>query len=206
MSIITMCDKDAPGAYLSEYWTKQVSYNPGQEIWLHKTHVGLVLSTGENNGYDDSDFYAIVWNTEKSAPERIVYASTRGWSYPNQATVDATEETLAAYRAYQDQKRQEEIVRQAQREAATPSKGKTVKVIKGRKVPLGTVGTVFWLGEQRDFGNFPRNGYVAHGRNMSALARSLGFSDVRDGKRVGIVTESGEKFFLNAMNVEVIAL
>ena len=28
---------------------------------METTHVGLVLSTGEYNGYDDSDFFAEVW-------------------------------------------------------------------------------------------------------------------------------------------------
>lgn len=33
------------------------------------------------------------------------------------------------------------------REAATPSKGKTVEVFKGRNVPVGTTGFVIWYGE-----------------------------------------------------------
>lgn len=36
----------------------------------------------------------------------------------------------------------------------TPSKGDIVKVVKGRKVPKGIVGKVFWIGEDRRFGGY----------------------------------------------------
>lgn len=71
-------------------------------LWTWETHVGLCLSQYERNGYDDSDFYMVVWNPEKSEPETIMFASTRGWSYPSYASyVDATDEVKAAYAAYQ---------------------------------------------------------------------------------------------------------
>lgn len=72
-------------------------------IWLYDTHVGLCLEDGEYNGYDDSDFYMVVWNPSKREPERIVFASTRGWTYPCYGSKpDATPETLAAYAQYLD--------------------------------------------------------------------------------------------------------
>lgn len=43
--------------------------------------------------------------------------------------------------------RAEREARDAAIEAATPSRGKTVKVVRGRKVAKGTVGRVFWYGE-----------------------------------------------------------
>lgn len=113
---------------------------------METTHVGLVLSTGEYNGYDDSDFFAEVWNPVTGAPERIIYATTRGWTYPNSATVDATPEVRAAYAAWVAKRDAE---RRAAREAAERKvvrKGKTVKVVRGRKVPKGTTGRVIWLG------------------------------------------------------------
>lgn len=66
---------------------------------LHTAYIGRVLSTGEVNGYDDSDFYAIVWNDERQTAERIVYATTRAWTYDRSASVDATPEVLAIYEA-----------------------------------------------------------------------------------------------------------
>jgi hypothetical protein len=55
--------------------------------------------------------------------------------------------------------------------------GKTVKVVKGRKVPVGTVGRVFWMGEDQ----------------------------YREGQmRVGIATADGSKHYTAATNVEVL--
>ena len=61
---------------------------------------------------------------------------------------------------------------------ARPSKGKTVTVIKGRKVAKGTVGRVFWTGP----------------------------SDYGPGLRVGLETPEGERHFTAGTNLEVIAL
>lgn len=63
------------------------------------------------------------------------------------------------------------------REAGTPTRGKRVRVYKGRKVAVGTEGRVFW-----------------HGRCRYG-----------DGQRVGIETAEGEKHFTAEGNVEVIA-
>jgi hypothetical protein len=71
-------------------------------LYMETTHRGVVLSLGEYNGRDDSDFYATFWNEEKGAPEKYTYASTRGWTYPNHASVDATDDVKAKYRAWQD--------------------------------------------------------------------------------------------------------
>jgi hypothetical protein len=67
----------------------------------YTSHVGLCLSEREMNGYDDSDFYMLVWNEEKNAPEEILFASTRGWTYPCYASsVDATPDVKIKYEAY----------------------------------------------------------------------------------------------------------
>lgn len=117
-----------------------------EPLYMKTTHKGLVLDLGEYNGYDDSDFYAVVWNWEKNAPERIQYATTRGWSYPNGAKVDATPEVIAAYAKYLETVREKERIRRAEIEKKTVRKGKTVKVVRGRKLPIGTVGLCFWTG------------------------------------------------------------
>src|SRR6266403_971687 len=70
-------------------------------IWLYETHHGLCIHDSEVNGYDDSDFYMTVWNAEKQEPERICFASTRGWSYPCYgSSPDAAPEVMAQYDAY----------------------------------------------------------------------------------------------------------
>lgn len=60
--------------------------------------------------------------------------------------------------------------------AAKPAIGKEVRAVKGRKVPLGTEGRVFWTGD---------DGYGP-------------------GLRLGIETAKGERVFIAAENVEVI--
>ena len=68
---------------------------------LWETHQGLCIKDEEINGYDDSDFIMTVWDPELKAPKRICYATTRAWTYPSMASkVDATQETLDAYREY----------------------------------------------------------------------------------------------------------
>lgn len=76
-------------------------YGP-RPIWTWHTHVGLCLKEREYNGYDDSDFYMTVWNPATCAPEEIMFATTRGWSYPSYASyVDALPEVKKAYEAWQ---------------------------------------------------------------------------------------------------------
>lgn len=78
--------------------TTQYGKNP---IWLWDTHTGLCLAEREANGYHDSDFYMLVWDTEAQEPREICFASTRGWTYPAMGShVDATPDIVAAYEAY----------------------------------------------------------------------------------------------------------
>ena len=158
---------------------EEVTDYPGFDgvLYMQTTLVGLVLHTGERNGYHDSDFTATYWDEEQGRPEAVTYASTRGWTYPNSATPDATDEVRAAYTAWCDA-RDRRLAQEASeaREAGAlataryPKKGAKVRVVKGRKVPVGTVGTVFWLGA----GNY--------------------------GERVGIVDRDGVKHWTAADN------
>ena len=62
-------------------------------------------------------------------------------------------------------------------------KDKKVIVVKGRKVPKGTEGVVFWIGIQ-NYGKYHRSGYEV--------------------TRIGIKDEFGTIFWTSASNVEVI--
>lgn len=95
MSIRTMCDENTPGAVKNEYWSKQ-----DEPIYTHTWAVGMVVYTGEYNGHDDSDFYAIYYDEKEDTFKRCEYATTRFWSYPNSASVDATPEIQEKYVAY----------------------------------------------------------------------------------------------------------
>jgi hypothetical protein len=148
---------------------------------LRTTHKGHVLSTYERNGYDDSDFVAVVWDEVEGRTRHIEYATTRGWSYPNSASADATPEVVAAYEAWRDKQAAQERARKEALAAATPTKGKAVRVKRSSKnVKKGAEGQVFWFGRGRKFG---------YGEPPF---------------RVGIKFADGSKAFTTASNVEVI--
>jgi hypothetical protein len=131
------------------------TWNGGPDEWRPQadeytvTYEGLVLFTGEHNWHDDSDFYAMVWDAEAGEPREVGYASTRGWTYNNSATADATPEVQAAYDAWKARLAAERYDAYMAAEAAKVAKGREVRVVKGRKVPVGTQGTVIWAGEGR---------------------------------------------------------
>jgi hypothetical protein len=156
-------------------WTGKDANAPAREEDYEVSWVGQVVGLREMNGYDDSDFYAIVWDAAEGRTREVWYATTRGWTYRNSAAVDATEEVWAAYNAWRQARADEAAAAQAAWEAAQPRKGRTVTVVKGRKVPLGTTGTVIWTGP----------GY-------------------RGGERVGIKDAEGEVYWTAASNVEVV--
>ena len=176
---------------------------------------GRVLSTREENRRNDSYFHALVWDDEQEKPVEIMYGSTAwpgghpdyypdGWMHPQ---IDATPERRAAYEAYLSRQREERAEREARHAANTPDNGKRVRVVKGRKVPVGTEGTVFWFGKEREFGQCPRGGYKAEAKRLVAYARMICGPDGKgdkEGFRVGIQTDAGEKVFTAATNVEVI--
>ena len=108
---------------------------------------GATLGTWEANGYNDSDFYALVWTGEALAS--VEYATTRGWTYHNGAVADATDEVYAAAREWLAARDIRAWAQATAIDAATPDKGKQVEVVKGRKVPVGTTGEVIWIGEKQ---------------------------------------------------------
>lgn len=153
-----------------------------EPLYMHTTYRGCVLNTYERNGSSDSDFYASVWDDETGTIKSIEYATTRGWSYPNGATVDATNEVKAKANAYLKVQSKITWDRQNETEAKTPAKGKTLRVFKGRKVKIGTVGECFWYGKGKKF-------------NPSRWARA----SMRVGLKVG-----GETVWVDADHVEVV--
>lgn len=87
--------------------------------WLWRTHEGLCLRERERNTYHDSDFFMTVWNEEKGEPEEIMFATTRGWTYPAMGSfVDATPEVQAKYAAWMRARELERIARDRKGKAA----------------------------------------------------------------------------------------
>lgn len=147
-------DAIAAGITGQDIYTWRQACHAYAGIYLRTTHVGLVISTGEYNGYHDSDFFADVWNDEKGCIERVEYASTRGWTYPNSATVDATPEVLAKVAAYYQRMADAHAEkRRVEREAAEAERAEievqlaAVRKLKGSVVKLGKrEGELFWVG------------------------------------------------------------
>jgi len=73
--------------------------------------------------------------------------------YGTNAKVDATPEQIATYNAKVEADRlaayRAKRTREIEDEAMTVKFGRTVKVVRGRKFPIGTTGKVFWMGETK---------------------------------------------------------
>jgi hypothetical protein len=152
---------------------------PFDALYMETTYVGAVLDCREENHYDDSDFYAVCWDEAQGKIVRVDYATTRGWTYPNGAAVDATPEVLAKAAEWNRKQLVEAYVSRDQRKAKEVKFGRWVKVVSGHKVPKGTVGEVGWQGS---FGG---------GRNFGG------------NKRVGLRLKDGSMVFTSESNVEV---
>jgi hypothetical protein len=156
------------------------------KYYLYDTHQGLCLREFERNGYNDSDFYMVVWNPATKTPETIEFATTRGWSYPCFGSkVDATPEVIAEYEAYLEKQRKAAELAQDKEQARQPKFGRTVKVVKGRKVPVGTTGEICWVGVNQ----------FAHQSYYAPSKKSL---------RVGIRLLDGTKVFTDFANCEIV--
>lgn len=170
-------------------------------------YVGLVLGDREWNCYDDSDFYAVIWDPEKRRPFAAVFNTTRYYS-TGRCQIDATDEVRAAYDAWYAEKAQCELGAEMAEETMTPHVGKRVKVVKGRKIPKGTEGVVTWYGEDR------WNPDVRYGRGHYVPSRMAAFLDDnsdrynpmgrRSGFRVRLRLDNGSEVFTSAENVEVL--
>lgn len=113
------------------------------------SYVGRVLYKYEKNGYDDSDFVAIVWDDETNDFKHIEYGSTRSWTYHNHATVDADAATLLKAEARLADLLFKRAVESHNAHARTPDKGKTVKSLMTRGTKKDVTGEVRWYGEDR---------------------------------------------------------
>lgn len=111
---------------------------------------GAVLADREENGYHDSDFYAVVWDEEKQALRRIDYATTR-FDGGGTCRIDATPEVHAKAQRWLAEWAAPQIERMKRAEAAEIVRGDRVRVVRGRKVKRGTEGAIRWM-EERTYG------------------------------------------------------
>ena len=109
---------------------------------------GAVLCDREENGYHDSDFYAIVWKDDEGCCGNVYYNTTR---FPGggSCTVDATDEVKAKANDWIEAWAFRMLSSKADAEAARVEMGKMVRVVSGRKVKVGTEGKVGGQAEVR---------------------------------------------------------
>lgn len=125
--------------------TQKIKDEPYAPCLADVRHTGAVLGTFERNGYDDSDFLAIVWTGEKLTA--IEYASTRSWTCHNKAVVDASEDTIRAATEWYRAQWREATINNARADAAKPTKGRIVRSLTTRGKNVGVSGTVKWIGD-----------------------------------------------------------
>lgn len=171
----------------------------GQYVYMAETlGVGLTVGYSRESERIMSDvwadiLYAHIWNPETGRIDRVAYGNSE-FSDPSRVdpnlSIDAPAEVVAAANEslVAEAERQERLaydgrVAKAVEDAKVPSVGREVEVVRGRKVPQGTVGTVVWYGEGRSFGYPSRWSRPAY--------------------RVGILTATGERLYTDARNVEV---
>lgn len=148
------------------------------------TYAGATLGTYERNGYDDSDFYAIVWDDETQSIKDVEYASTRGWTYHNHASVDATPEVLDKARVWFANFLLTLWLSEAAEEAATPVKGDRVRSLTTRGKNVGVEGVVMWRGESRS-----AYGTWSHGWRLGIRVEGRDKLSYVDSERVEILSD-----------------
>lgn len=112
--------------------------------------VGCVLThpEGERIGFDMYESAVWVWNNTLNLPEQIfvdgIYAKSNK---------DATPEIIKKYVEYKQTIRERADKRDRCESIIATSKniriGDTIKVVKGKKHPIGTTGKAFWCGKNR---------------------------------------------------------
>lgn len=151
---------------------------------------GAVIALREKNGPWDSDFYAVVWDSEQRRVRSVEYASTR-YTGGCRADVDATTWSLRQARAWLWKCRADCLRDADKRDRDEPhslSRGDAVVLTSdhafkdkrsGETIDgvAGDIGHVFWIGH---FGTFYRNGYNHPSRFNG---------------RVGIEFEDGRRIF-----------
>jgi hypothetical protein len=166
---------------------------------LEVTFTGCVVSIDTESVQVMSDIWerhtsALVYDNEKGTfTHRFLY-SDYGSDRKSSATVDATDEVRALYEAHKaveaakkTLERAEAARERALQDVRTPARGKIVKVVKGRKIPKGTVGECTWYGEGRSYQPF-RSSY-----------RDRMSGPMRVGMKV-----DGKIVYTDAKNVEVV--
>ena len=136
-------------------YSKERDGGHAEIIETKETYVGRVLETYEENGYNDSDFYAIVWDDETNSLIHKQFATTRFYSNGYGATIDATPEIIEKATAERKNRFLKSAIEADEETAKTVAKGKMVEINRGRK-NRGIIGEVFWVGNPDKFSYYAK--------------------------------------------------
>jgi len=142
------------------------------------TFVGMVLQV---HGYvymgnDCEKAFATVWLEAEGRPKRVGYSSLH-YDYGqdrNSAVIDASPEIKTLFNNWCAAEEARHDAEEAARREREFGRGKKVVVARGRKVPKGTIGEIFWIGD---------NGY---------------------GESLGLFLADGTKVFTASKNCDII--
>ena len=136
-------------------YSKERDGGHAEIIETKETYVGRVLETYEENGYHDSDFYAIVWDDETNSLIHKQFATTRFYSNGYGAKIDATPEIIEKATAERKTRFLKSAIEKDEETAKTVAKGKMVEINRGRK-NRGIIGEVFWVGSPDKFSYYAK--------------------------------------------------
>jgi hypothetical protein len=115
-------------------------------VMIERYH-GLVLREFERNYHDDSDFMAVVWDEAAQEPKTVMWATTRGWTYPCSCVVDATPKILAKYGVYLEKRRLLWTEYNQKLEKLIPKVGMVARATVTRGKAKGKQGEITWIGD-----------------------------------------------------------
>ena len=152
MSIFTKVYPETGEFYVLTDGTKYAKTDRLATPTIKEEYAGATLCKRELNYYDDSDGYSHVWDGE--CVRRIGTWTTRAGTDSAGETIDVIGSPLEpAIRAWHITFLMDAFAKSRSRaydadlrDAQRPTKGSKVKVVRGRKVPIGTQGVVFWVG------------------------------------------------------------
>ena len=136
-------------------YSKERDGGHAEIIETKETYVGRVLETYEENGYNDSDFYAVVWDDETNSLIHTQFATTRFYSNGYGAKIDATPEIVEKATAERKNRFLKSAIENDEEKAKTITKGKMIEINRGRK-NRGIIGEVFWVGNPEKFSYYAK--------------------------------------------------
>jgi hypothetical protein len=162
---------------LPESRTRECSAWCGWEVpFIETWYKDCVFESREKNYYDDSDFYAVVLDKRTGKVHTTEYDTTRfgGGGY---CSIDATPEAIEAGRVWAEAETFRQLAYRDELDSQKIEMGRRVRVIKGKKAPIGTEGEIFYLNHVPDrygraWGGYTKLGLAITDRKETAMGKN----------------------------------